>query len=265
MVIDFHTHVFPDKIAAPTITGLEERAKIKAAVNGTVQGLLTSMEEAEVTESVILPVVTSPRQFDSVNRFAQELNERYEGRLLSFGGIHPDCEDYRERLRQLKAMGFRGIKLHPDYQGVSFDDIRYKRIVSCAAELDMIITVHAGVDIGFPEKVQCTPSMALEVLKETEADKMVLAHLGGWNMWDEVEALLMGENVMLDMAFIEDYMEREQFLRIVQKHGPDRILFATDSPWTGQKSAISWLKQCDLPKDSLDMILYKNAVRLLEG
>lgn len=265
MVIDFHTHVFPDKIAASTIAGLEERAGIKAAVNGTVPGILASMEESGVTESVILPVVTSPRQFDSVNRFAQEINERYEGRLLSFGGIHPDCEDFREKLRQLKSMGFKGIKLHPDYQGVSFDDIRYKRIVGCAAELDMIITVHAGIDIGFPEMVRCTPSMALEVLKETEADKVVLAHLGGWKMWDEVEALLVGKKVILDMAFIEDYMEREQFCRIVEMHGADRIVFATDSPWTGQKRAISWLRECSLPEETEEMILWKNARRLLES
>lgn len=265
MVIDFHTHVFPDKIAARTIAYLEEKAGIKAAVDGTVQGLLGSMEEAGVGRSVLLPVVTAARQFESINRFAAEVNERYEGKLLSFAGIHPDTEDCCEKLRELKARGFVGIKLHPDYQEVSFHDIRYKRIVSCAAELGLLITVHAGIDIGFPDRVCCTPAMALEVLRETGAGRVILAHMGGWQRWDEVEELLAGREVYLDMAFTRGYLEREQFLRLVKKHGADKILFATDSPWEGQKEALGWLAGCGLTEEEEEAILWKNGSRLLGG
>ena len=38
----------------------------------------------------------------------------------------------------------KGIKLHPDYQDTYFNDIRYKRIISYATELGLIISVHAG-------------------------------------------------------------------------------------------------------------------------
>ena len=40
-----------------------------------------------------------------------------------------------KRLKELKHMGFKGIKLHPDYQETFIDDIRYKRIISYASEL----------------------------------------------------------------------------------------------------------------------------------
>ena len=93
MVIDFHTHIFPDAIANRTIAALEKVSGINAATNGTLEGLLCSMERAGVDMSVILPVVTKPSQFESVNLFAQRVNEQYEGKLLSFGGIHPDCEE----------------------------------------------------------------------------------------------------------------------------------------------------------------------------
>lgn len=271
MVIDFHTHVFPENMAAGTIAQMAEKAGITAASNGTVTELLASMDASGVDCSVIVPVVTSPRQFASINRFAREINEQYgragenaAPRLLSFGGIHPDSEDYRGQLQELKKMGFAGIKLHPDYQGVDFDDIRYQRIVSYASELDMIILVHAGIDVGILHPVRCTPAMAARVLQQTQADKLVLAHLGGWKLWDEAEELLVGSKAFLDTAFIHRYIDREQFVRIVKKHGSDRILFATDSPWSDQREAVEWLQQCDLSRKDKDCIFYQNALELLK-
>jgi len=269
MVIDFHTHIFPEKIAAATIEGLEKKAGVRADTNGTVDGLLSSMQRAGVDTSVILPVVTSPRQFDKLNRYAYDINRQYENtgdrvpKLISFGGIHPDSEDYKGQLKLLKSMGFKGIKLHPDYQGVNFDDIRYMRIVEYASELNMIIIVHAGVDIGLPEPVRCTPKMSAKVLDEIQPAKLVLAHLGGWKMWDEVEEILVEKNVYLDTAFIQSYISKEQFCRIVENHGAERILFATDSPWSGQYQMVQWIQRCGLDTETTDAIFYKNAMRLL--
>ena len=270
MIIDIHTHVFPEAIAEKTIAALEARAQSKAYTDGKVSGLIESMDKAGVDCSVIAPVVTAPKQFDSINRFASEINQKYaEGavnnlpKLISFGGIHPDSEDYKGQLNTIKSMGFKGIKLHPDYQGVFFDDIRYKRIVSYAAELDMAILVHAGVDIGLPEPVHCTPKMADEVIRETEASKLIFAHLGGFRLWDEVEELLAGRNIYMDMAFVAGYIEDEQFCRIVRKHGADRILFGSDSPWSGQKETAEWLRDLKLTEDEKDAILWKNAYGLI--
>lgn len=269
MIIDFHTHIFPEKIAATTIETLEKKANVKASTDGTVDGLLESMKEAGVDCSVILPVVTSPKQFEKLNRYAYDINRQYEKtdgqlpKLISFGGIHPDCEDYRTQLKQLKSMGMKGIKLHPDYQGVNFDDIRYMRIVEYASELNMVVLVHAGIDIGIPDPIRCTPQMSAKVLEATRAPKLVLAHLGGWKMWDEVEDILVGRNVYLDTAFIQSYISKEQFCRIVNKHGAEHILFATDSPWSGQHQMVQWIQECELDSCTMDAIFYKNATRLL--
>jgi len=270
MIIDFHTHIFPEKIAAATIDELEKKAGVKADTNGTMDGLLLSMERAGVDASVILPVVTSPRQFDKVNRYAYDINRQYENaggkvpKLISFGGIHPDSEDYKGQLKLLKSMGMKGIKLHPDYQGVNFDDIRYMRIVECATELNMIIMVHAGIDIGIPNPIRCTPQMSAKVLDEVQPAKLVLAHLGGWKMWDEVEEILVGRKVYLDTAFIQSYIKEEQFLRIVRNHGEERIMFATDSPWSSQPRMVQWIRECGLSQEALDAICYKNALNLLQ-
>ena len=263
MVIDFHSHIFPYKIAAKTIEHLAQVGGIKAATDGTLSGLLSSMERCGVDMSVILPVATKPSQFESIQSFAKSVNEQYSGKLLSFGGIHPDCEDYKKELDIIKEMGFQGIKIHPDYQGVMIDDIRFMRIIEYASELGLIILTHAGVDIGLPEPVHCPPKKMRKVLDEIKPEKMVLAHLGGWSQWDEVYEYLAGENVWLDTAFIFDHISREQFLKIIEKHGSNKILFATDSPWSDMAKGIDWIKKLSLPQSVEEDILSGNAKRLL--
>lgn len=263
-VIDFHTHIFPDAIAARSIAALEGNAGIKAATAGTLQGLLDSMERSGVDLSVILPVVTKPSQFDRINSFAAEVNAKYGDRVLSFGGIHPDCEDYKQKLDTIKELGLPGIKLHPDYQGVMIDDVRYMNIIEYADSLGLIIMTHAGVDIGLPEPVHCPPDRARRVLDAIKPKKMVLAHYGGWRQWDAVEEYLAGENVYLDASFTLDYIEQEQFLRILDKHDKDRILFATDSPWGCAERDLQTLEALPLSREVREAILWKNAAKLLE-
>lgn len=264
MVIDFHTHVFPDKIAAKTIAALEKRANIKAFTDGSLAGLLDSMEKGNIDTSIVLPVVTSPTQFDTITHFAQFLNDTYQGKIISFGGIHPDSPNYREELKTLAKMGFKGIKLHPDYQQVNFNAIEYKRIVSLATELGMAIVVHAGTDVGYPEVVHATPQMSAEVIKDCAPDKLVLAHYGGCDLWDDVENYLVGQQVYFDTSFSFGRISDEQFLRILKNHGANKVVFATDSPWMGQKECVEHLEKLDIDEMSKNRMFFQNALDLLE-
>lgn len=259
-MIDFHTHIFPDKIAGKTIPFLEGIANVKAYTKGTYDDLLRSAEESGVDISVILPVVTKPSQFRSINEFAASIDDPC---LISFGGIHPESDNYKEELREIQHLGLPGIKLHPDYQKVNFNDIRCKRIVSYAMELGLIVSVHAGIDIGYPDPVHCTPQMAAEVLKETEADRLVLAHMGGHGLWDDVERLLVGKNVYFDTGYAFGIIPDDQFVRIVHNHGSEKILFATDSPWGGQKEFIDYMNRMPLTDEEKENIFDKNARKLL--
>lgn len=263
MIIDFHTHIFPDKIAARSIEALSKVSGVKAATDGTLNGLLASMDRSGVDLSVIMPVVTKPSQFESVNTFAAKVNEQYAGRLLSFGGIHPDSEDYKAELNRIKELGLPGIKLHPDYQGVMIDDVRYMNIMEYADALGLTILVHAGVDIGLPEPVHCPPDKARKVLDTLKPGKLVLAHMGGWKQWDQVYEYLAGKQVYLDTAFSFDYMEREMFMRLCEKHGTDRVLFATDSPWSDVRRDMEVIKGLPLSDADKAAIFSGNAKKLL--
>lgn len=263
MIIDFHTHIFPDKIAARSIEALSKVSGIKAATDGTLNGLLASMDKSGVDLSVIMPVVTKPTQFESVNTFAAKVNEQYAGRLLSFGGIHPDSKDYKAELDRIKELGLPGIKLHPDYQGVMIDDVRYMRIIEYANELGLIILVHAGIDIGLPEPVHCPPDKARKVLDAIKPQKLVLAHMGGWKQWDAVYEYLAGENVYLDTAFTFDYIDLDAFLNLWEKHDREKILFATDSPWSDATKDIEVLHALSIRPREIANVLGNNAKKLL--
>ncbi len=264
MIVDFHTHIFPDKIAARSIEALSVVSGVKAATDGTLNGLLASMDKSGVDLSVIMPVVTKPSQFESVNTFAAKVSEQYAGRLLSFGGIHPDSEDYKTELNRIKELGLPGIKLHPDYQGVMIDDVRYMNIIEYADALGLIILVHAGIDIGLPQPVHCPPDKARKVLDTIKPQKLVLAHMGGWKQWDEVYEYLAGEQVYLDTAFSFDYMTLNMFMKLWEKHDKDKILFATDSPWSNASRDMQALNALPLTALEKEAIFSGNAKKLLE-
>src|SRR5699024_1131618 len=75
MVIDIHTHTFPDKLAATTIPKLEGMSHTRAYVDGTVSGLRASMARAGVDASLVLPVATNPRQVVHVNDSSAQIND----------------------------------------------------------------------------------------------------------------------------------------------------------------------------------------------
>lgn len=266
MIIDFHTHVFPEAIAEKTISFLESKGGTKAYTRGTLNELKASMKEAGIDYSVAISVVTKPSQFDTVNKYLADINNK-DG-IIAFGGIHPDCEDICDKLDYIKKLGLKGIKLHPDYQNTWIDDDKYIKICEEAIKRDLIIIFHSGWDIGFPDEHHSSidrVSNLLNVLRidERPEAKIVLAHTGGWNNWDEVEAILVGRNVYFDLSFSLPMLSVEQMVRIIKEHGCDRILFGTDSPWSGQKQSVAEISALDLDQEELEAIFYKNAMRLL--
>ena len=267
MVIDFHTHVFPDKIAQKTIDYLAAKGNIPPFSDGSAAGLLERLQKAGVDLAVNLPVVTSPSQFDSVNRFAANINEQFanaERKIISFAGIHPDCDDIEGKMAFIKQEGFLGIKLHPDYQETFFDDEKYVSILECAKELDLIVLTHAGYDVGYPNSpIRCTPERARRVIEKVGHKKLILAHFGGIDAFEDVINHLCGLDVYLDTAYALRFIGKENFLKILEKHGEDKILFGSDSPWSDIAADAEILRSYKLEKKTEEKIFCLNAKKLL--
>lgn len=281
MIIDFHTHTFPDRIAAATIQKLGQAAHIKAFSDGTASGLRASAKRAGIDLSVVLPVATSPRQVVTINDSSARINETTEETgLLSFGCIHPDYEDWHAELARVHSLGLKGIKIHPVYQRVDLDDIRYLRILERAGELGLVVVTHNGLDIGFPGEAQSSPEKLAKALTEVGPVTVIAAHMGGWKQWDEAaEQLASFPNLYVDTAFStgrivpleadaypEDFLPmlgKEAFLKQVQHFGAHRVVFGTDSPWSDQKETLDWIQALPMEAAQKDAILGGNAKRLL--
>lgn len=271
MLIDFHTHIFPEKIAARSIEALVAGIKREQGEDygggqpltfrpATLEGLLQSMPAAGVTRSICLPIATKPSQTESINRFAEGIRSE---QALSFGTVHPADPNAEAVLEDLAARGFKGIKLHLQFQLYDIDGPEVIRILKCAEKLGLLVIFHAGADIGLPPPVYTSPEKISHVLSEVRGDHLIAAHLGGWAMWDDVERYLVGTPVSLDTAFIRQFISPEQCKRIIRTHGADKILFGSDSPWENPADTLDFLCSLDLTEDEMDLITHKNALRLL--
>ena len=278
MVVDIHTPVFPDRIAAAAVQKLQEASRTVAYSDGTASGIRGSMVRAGVEWSVVLPVATNPAKVGSVN----DLSIRQTGRdgLIYFGCAHPDAPGMRAELGRIAAAGLKGVKLHPVYQGADIDDLRFLRILDRAGELGLAVITHAGDDIGYPGEVRCSPEMIVRALKQVGPVKFVAAHMGGWRNWDRAAELLPELGVYIDTAFYLgriaplradafapeelEMLSGEAFVRLVRRFGTDRVLFGSDSPWSDQAESLAQLRGLPLEPGELEDILGRNARRLLD-
>lgn len=279
-MIDFHTHTFPSAVSEKILAKLSRLSHTKYFTDGSVEGLCASMKEASIDYSVNLPVMTKPEQVEKVNgALIADKDRLFQKGIITFGGIHPDYMDYKKELIRLRQNGILGIKIHPAYQNTDIDNIKMMRIIDFASEQGLIILTHAGIDVGIYDHNYASAKQILKIIDTIHPKKFVLAHMGNWGCWEDVERDLAGADVYFDTAFalgvvtpdklssnppyLSTNLSDEDFVRIVKKHGTEKILFATDSPWEDQKDYVARIKRLPLTKTEQTMIFSKNAEELL--
>ncbi len=261
MLIDFHTHCFPDKIAELAIPKLSHcSGGLQPYTDGTVSGLKDSMQKHGVTASVVLNIATNAHQQKSVNDFAASINDNKT--VFAFGSVYPFSEDAFFELERIKQLGLKGIKLHPDYQGFNVDDERLMPLYKKISELGLITVFHAGFDYGFAPPYGATPDKMARALEWFDTP-VVAAHWGGINCNEDVIKYLCGKNVYFDVSFGYGMMPRYYAEKIMQLHTPDKMLFGTDTPWHTPDMEMRLLNNLELTPEDMDKITHKNAQKLL--
>ncbi len=262
MVIDIHTHAFPDAIAERAIKSLITgcNGEYIPCSDGTVSGLLNNMDKFNIDLSVVQPVITKPSQTKSLNEWAMSIQS---DKIISFGGIHPATDDYKRDVDFVCSLGLKGIKLHPEYQQFEIDDPKMLKIYDYILSKGLIILFHAGYDPAYPPPIHSSPKRFAQISKEMQGGIMIAAHLGGQRQWNEVEEYLAGSNMYMDTSMGFGYYSHDQFMRIVEKHGADKILFGTDSPWSRGNEEINTLNSLTLTNEQKELIFHKNAERIL--
>jgi uncharacterized protein len=262
MFIDFHTHIFPRQKASAILTRLSSIADIPHFSDGTIHGLLNSMRKAGIQLSLISRITTQPEQVASVNRW---LHGKKQDKIWPMATIHPDSPVDPAYLMALKDKGFKGVKLHLDYQGIDADDRRMYPFYEAAQASKMPVLFHAGLDRGLPPPVRATPKRLLTIHRQFPQLEMIAAHMGGEDNYDETETYLLGTNIYLDTSFVLRIMEIRTLQRFFRKHSIDRFLFGSDSPFTDQKTELEFLLNLPfLTQDAKEKIAGLNAEHLLK-
>lgn len=260
MVINFHTHCFPDKIAGKAMSALNfSSGGLMPHTDGTYAGILREMEEENVDLSVCLSIATNTHQQTKVNDFAHEING---GKTVAFGSVHPDSENVFEELERIKELGLSGIKLHPEFQNFFVDDDKMKPIYKKISELGLITVFHAGADLGYTGPVKCTPERLEKALSWFDAP-VVAAHWGGISCYDEVVRRLCGKDIYFDTSFGYRVIPKPYAEMIIEKHGTDRILFGSDSPWSTPSMERRLIDTLSLTEGEKMKIYGENAKKLL--
>ncbi len=263
MIIDFHAHIFTDALAPKAREVLIKNAgdAYTHCTDMTKSGLIAYMDAHGIDKSVVLPIVTKQHQTVTINEWAKSI---CDDRIISFGSIFPHTDDYKRDIDLVCSLGLKGIKLHPEYQEFDVDDEKMLPIYEYALNKGLIIVWHAGYDpIGTPP-YRSDPKMFAYVAGRMQGGVLVAAHLGGQEQWEDVERYLAGKkNVWLDTSMASKFCPKDLFVDIVRKHGVDRVLFASDSPWSEAGVEVERLRTYGFTQEEQELIFHRNAEKLL--
>ncbi len=261
MFFDMHVHFFPDKLAPRAVASLMETARGEAATEGTREDTLRRFKEWGVDGGLALHIATNPKQQENVNNFAKEAQG---GRLLSFGSVHPEAETAIAELSRIKDMGLIGIKLHPDYQNFYVEEERVFPIYAECERLGLPIAFHAGWDPISPDDVHCKAEKLRYVAECFPRLRIIAAHMGASHTPEEAKKHLTGlANLWLDTAYMDKFLDTASFEDLVKTFGAEKILFATDCPWSDAPAIVEIIEHSGLSEEEKQRIFYQNAFALL--
>lgn len=264
MLIDSHMHLFPDKLAAPTLDKLREVFGGNPYNDATLAGTLAAMDAANVTMGVVFHIATSVRSQQNVNQFALQVQQETGGRLLSFGSVHPDAPDAVEQLHSIVRAGLHGVKLHPDYQGFYLHDTHYYPLYEEISGQGLPLALHTGFDPLSPNDIHATTAAVVQLAKTFPRLTIIAAHMGGMGyQGEEVPEIFGMKNVYFDTAVAPVcYRGKEAlFGEHLHRHGVERVLFGTDSPWETVPHTLDLLESVLTPVE-MDRVCYQNAREL---
>ena len=271
MIVDVHSHDFAQSVAIRAMEGMCRglEGRLEPSGDGTLAGHLDALDLAGVDKAVMCPIATKPSQFDVILRrsvaiLSGEAGERAQRKIVPFASIHPLDPDWSRHLDAIAAAGIKGVKVHPYYQDFSLADPSVWPMFRKIAELGLVVQCHAGRDLGYVDRTDaCGPEEIATLLRNVKGLAFIAAHLGGCSGYapHSVDELIDLGAYVDTSALVQNHHKDEE-MRILRTCPTERLLFATDWPWTHYPEELAWVKAVRAPED-WDAVLGGNAQRLL--
>ncbi|MDR1566263.1 MAG: amidohydrolase [Treponema sp.] len=258
MVIDFHAHVYPDKIASKAVDNIGEFYRLSMYGKGTVQDLLESGRRGGIDRFIVFSAAAVPGQTGRINEYiASVCGEHSE--CTGFGTLHPDLPDPGEEVERIISLGLKGVKFHPDMQKFNIDDHRMMRIYSLL-EGKLPVIFHTG-DYRYSYS---HPARLRAVLDKYPKLVAVAAHFGGWSVYGVALENLCDSCCCFDISSSLPYLGKKRAAELIRIYGVRRFLFGSDYPMWDPGQCLREFLDLDLTDNEKESILYKNALEILK-
>lgn len=261
MILDIHTHCYPDHLASVAMRNWKGHGDVTLP-DGTLSALIQDLDTAGIQNAVVLHVAHKPASAHDVNTFARAVQQTSNGRLRSFGSIHPDAPDAMEELWRIKELGLHGIKLHPIFQKFDPTNSRYFPLYHEIGHLGLPVLFHCGKHPGY--NFSLLPNQMEAILPHLKGAPVIGAHLCGLCAAPDQLSLLAELPIYLDLGYCARYFDLPTLSTVLHVLNPERILFGSDTPWDTAAFELSALEKAGLPSRVMDLILYQNASHLLD-
>ncbi|MBQ4104335.1 MAG: amidohydrolase family protein [Clostridia bacterium] len=264
-----HAHVFPkgskDNAQLENLKDLMEKCGIEGAV--------CFAPFNHQTERVGITINQNKWLYEEIKN---------EKNLIGFGTINFDIGSINEQVKEIKELGFKGIKIHPAAQEVKVDGRELFEVYAEAEKQGLFVSFHTGLHwhrirdysmLLFDEVAYNFPNL-----------KFSMEHVGGYSFFKE--ALLVmnnnerkGNNIYAGLTSIsmeEDALGNlrqgawsltdDDLCTLIHQTGEKNSIFGLDFPYKNvvyTKNAIERIKNLPITEDAKKGILGENLKAVL--
>lgn len=257
--IDFHAHIYPEKIASRAVKSIADFYGIPMCENGIAERLIEKGKKINCTHYVVHSVATTPKQVDSINRFIAE-ECKIHPEFVGFATLHPFSDDIVRDVENAIALGLKGIKIHPDFQKFALDEPKAIEMFKVIAG-KLPVLIHTG-DYRYEYSNPVRMARALDEVPDLIA---IGAHFGGYSEWEESKKYLLGrENFYIDTSSSLFKLDPVEAADMIREHGIKRTFFGTDYPMWDHEEEYERFMKMPLNDTERRMIFYENAAKFLK-
>ena len=260
-IIDAHAHIYPQKIAEKATVTIGKFYDIKMEMPaGTAEQLIEDGKRAGVTRYVVHSVATTAHQVRSINEFIKKEMDEHE-EFIGFMTLHQDLteEEIEKEVDWCIKNGFKGVKLHPDFQKFYIDGEDAEKFYRVIGDR-LPILFHTGDDRYEYSK----PKRLVTMAKKYPNVKFIAAHFGGYRCWKDVGFYVGLDNVYFDTCSSLTFISKETARDIIDLFGADKFFFGTDFPMWDAEKELERFNAIEMTNEERKMILSENIKKLLK-
>ena len=259
MLIDIHTHIYPEKIAQKATESVRDFYELEGSVemNGTVDMLLERGKKAGISQFVVLPVSNAPNRVRHINEFLLEQYKSHDC-FIGFGTLHAGMEGLMEETQWILDHGLKGIKMHPDSQQFNIDDERLFPVYELLQDKIPVMLHMGDLRYNFSHPVRLKRILGLFPRLQ-----VIAAHFGGYSMYHTARELLWDTDCIFDVSSSLMFMEEGVAEKYINSYGAERMAYGTDYPLWDPVKEVERFLQLKLTDEQFDQICHRTAERIL--